>query len=104
MTGVNGVPLSSVVKENDMAPIDGRSYSSFMEETIFCAPLNGAIFDFDKDTVHQALLSFTTGYPWEHWIKDKNKYKDGRQSMKALRDHFAGKGNATRRIAEADEL
>ena len=104
LTGVNGVPLSYIVRENELPPTDGRVYSNFMEETVYCAPLNGTIFDADKNTVHQAILSFTTGYPSEDWIKDKNKYRDGCRSMKALRDHFAGEGNATRRIAEADRL
>ena len=102
LTGVNGVPLSYVVRENDEAPTDDRTYSNFMEKTIYCASLNGTIYDADKDTVHQAILSFTTGHPSEDWIKDKNKYKDGRHSMQALKNHFAGEGNATRRIAEAD--
>ena len=71
LTGVNGVPLSYIVRENDLPPTDGRVYSNFMEETVYCAPLNGTIFNADKNTVHQAILSFTTGYPSEDWIKDK---------------------------------
>ena len=49
-------------------------------------------------------MSFTTGYPSEHWIKDVARYRNGRRSLKALRDHFAGEGNQTRRIAEAERL
>ena len=75
-----------------------------MEEMTACAPLSGTIYDADKDTVHQAILSFTTGHPSEDWVKDYDKYKDGRRSMQALRDHFRGEGNATRRIVEAERL
>ena len=32
------------------------------------------------------------------------KYSDGRRSMKALRAHFAGEGNASRNMAKADRL
>ena len=103
--GVNGVPLSYVIRGNEAPPAAGtRAYADFMDETIYCAPLTGTYYDADKQTVHQILVSFTTGNPSEDWIKSLFQYRDGRRSMKALKDHFAGEGNATRRIAEADHL
>ena len=48
-----------------------------------------------------------------HLNKENNKvvifnfttlYSDGPRSIKALRDHFAGEGNATRTMAEAERL
>ena len=50
------------------------------------------------------LTSFTTGQPSGDWIKSTARHSDGRRSMKQLRDHFSGEGNATRNIAEADRL
>ena len=65
-------------------------------------PLTGVAYEADRSRVHQSLVSFTTGQPSEHWIKSVNGYNGGRRSMTALKNHFSGKGNAKRRIAEAD--
>ena len=93
---MNGALLSYVVRENDNPDRNGP-HANFVEECIACAPLNGVGYDSDRSAVHQALVSFTSGQPSENWIKSINQYKDGRRSMKKLRDHFTGKGNATRR-------
>ena len=50
------------------------------------------------------IVAFTTGQPSGDWIKNTLRFSDGRRSMKALRAHFAGEGNATRNMAEADRL
>ena len=105
LMGVDQVPLSYVIRENDNPPAPGtRTYASFVEETVACAPLAGTYYQADKGTVHQAIVSFTAGLPSEDWIKNVARHKDGRRSMKALRDHFSGEGNSTRRIAEAERL
>ena len=104
LSGVDGVPLSYVIRDNDNPPPDGEVYASFLDETIYCAPLSGSYFDADKQVVHQALISFTAGQPSEDWLKGTARYKDGRRSMQALRNHFSGEGNATRQIAEADRM
>ena len=103
LIGMNGVPLSYVVRENDN-PDQTGPHANFTEECIACAPLSGVGYDSDRSAVHQALVSFTTGQPSENWIKATDRYKDGRRSMKKLRDHFSGEGNTTRRIAEADRI
>ena len=105
LMGVDSVPLSYVIRENDDPPPQGtREYTSFVDEIISCAPLTGTFYQAGRSTVQQAIVSFTTGLPSEDWIKNVSRYKDGRRSMKALRDHFSGEGNATRRIAEAERL
>ena len=76
LSGVDGVPLSSVIRDNDNTPPDGKEYASFLDETIHCAPLNGSYFDADKQVVHQALISFTAGQPSEDWLKSVARYKD----------------------------
>ena len=103
IVGMNGIPLSYVIREND-APNRTGSYANFTEECIECAPLSGVGYEADRSAVHQALVSFTSGQPSEDWIKSINRFKDGRRSTIALRAHFSGEGNATRRIAEADRL
>ena len=40
----------------------------------------------------------------ENWIRNIAKYQDGRRDMIALRRHYAGEGNSTRRIADAKRI
>jgi hypothetical protein len=40
----------------------------------------------------------------EAWIKKLVKFQDGRKDLKALTSHFAGEGNSTRRLAEAERM
>ena len=58
----------------------------------------------DRVTVFNMIASFTTGHPSHDWIKSSLRFCDGRRSMKALRDHFEGEGNASRNKNEADRL
>ena len=58
----------------------------------------------DRQRVHQLLRSFIQGEVAEKWIKRLMRHRDGRCDMVALRAHFAGEGNSTRRIAEAQRL
>ena len=81
LVGVNGVPLSYVIRENDNLPTDGQQYASFVYKTVYCAPLSGLYYNVNKQTVHQLLLSFTTGQPSEDWIKRFSRYKNGRRYM-----------------------
>ena len=54
--------------------------------------------------VFNALISFTTDQPSWDWIKSTLKHNDGRTSMQALQNHFAGEGNASRNKADANRL
>ena len=101
--GVDGVPLSYVIREL-VTPEPNTIYTSFVEDTVASAPLTGTYFDADSDTVHQSIVSFTVGQNSENWIKKVKKYRNGRRSMQALKDHFSGEGNVTRRIAEAERI
>ena len=58
----------------------------------------------DRTSVFNMIASFTTGQPSGDWIKSTLRYSDGRQSMESLRRHFAGEGNATRNLAEAERM
>ena len=100
--GAFGVPLSYVIREND-EPEDG-DFPDFVGETIARAPLSGEYFEADRLSVFNMIVAFTTDQPSGDWVKSTLRYNNGRRSMKALRDHFAGEGNATRTIADADRL
>ena len=101
--GASGVPLSYVIRDND-TPLASTTYPDFVSRTIACAPLSGEFYDADKTTVFNMIVSFTTGQPSGDWVKETFKFSDGRRSMQALRNHFAGEGNATRNLAEAERL
>ena len=103
LLGANGVPLVYVIREND-DPDHVTNHPDFVARTIACAPLTGEFFDADKLSVFNLIVSFTTGHPSGDWIKSTLNQLNGRVSMRALRTHFAGAGNATRNIAEADRL
>ena len=65
--GVNGVPLSYVVRENpETTP---KRHDTFVKKCIACAPLTGPHFDADARRVHQLETSFKQGNISEQWIK-----------------------------------
>ena len=103
--GAFGVPLSYVIRGSDEPEVaDADAYPDFLTRTAAQCSLSGEYYNADKLTVFNLLVSFTTGQPSGDWIKSTLKYSDGRRSMKALRNHFSGEGNATRTIAEAERL
>ena len=79
-------------------------YGSFNECMIHRAPLNGQYYIADARRVHTLLLGFLQGEQTENWIHSISRYQDGRRDMVALRRHYAGEGNSTRRIADAKKI
>lgn len=100
--GSFGVPLAYVIRENDDPQPDG--HTDFVQRCVACAPLQGVHYESDKRQVHQLILGFVQGETAEEWIKGIKTRCDGRRDMRLLRDHFAGEGNTTRRISEAERL
>lgn len=68
------------------------------------APHNGPYFTADSRRVHNLITSYLQGETTESWIRPIARHNDGRRDMLALRDHYAGEGNSTRRIAEAKRI
>ena len=101
--GVNGIPLSYVVREAE-SPTPDTSYGSFNEQAIACAPLSGDVYQADSRKVHQLLKSFLQTETAELWIKPLSRCQSGRDDMEALRKHYSGEGNTSRRIATAERL
>jgi hypothetical protein len=101
--GVNGIPLSYVVRE-DEDPEDGVEYLTFTERMIARAPLKGQYFEADSRRVHTLLTGFLQGELTENWIRPIARHQDGRRDMIALRNHYAGKGNSTHRISDANRI
>ena len=102
--GAFGVPLSYVIRNNDN-PTDAIEVADdFVSKTVAHAPLSGEYYNADRSAVFNMIVSFTTGQPSDAWVKSTHRHANGRTSMKALRDHFSGEGNASRNISEADRL
>ena len=102
LQGVNGVPLCYVIREDEHQ--DGDTYPSFVDQCIIRARLQGPEFEADARTVHQILQSLTVGENAEHWLKDLRKQHNGRKDMVALRAHYRGAGNQSRRVNQAQKL
>ena len=60
--GMDGFPLLYVIRD-DEAPNPVGPHANFTEKYIACAPLTGVSYEADCSTVHQSLVSFTTGQP-----------------------------------------
>jgi len=99
LLGVNGVPLTYVIRERDAQP--GDVFQSFFEESVAKARLVGPDFEADSYQVHQIIRSLVVGEQSEHWIREHARLQNGRRDMAALRAHFRGEGNKSRQIAGA---
>ena len=71
---------------------------------IACAPLHGAHFRADAQCVDQLLKNYLVAETAEQWIKRLEVHGDGRRDTMALREHYSGEGNASRRIATAERM
>ena len=100
--GVSGVPLSYVIREKETPDAGAAEYNSFNEQAIACCPLTGPTFQADARKVHQLIKSFLQTESAEQWIKPFARHQNGRMDMEALRKHYSGEGNTSRRIAQAE--
>ena len=102
--GVKGIPLSYVVRANEDPDHETNFEGDFVAHSIACAPLNNATFRADARKVHQLLMNFLVAESAEQWIKNLAPRANGHLDMEALRNHYGGEGNASRRIATAEKL
>ena len=102
--GVKGKPLSYVVCANEDPDHETNFEGDFVARSIACAPLNNATFHADARKVHQLLMNFLVAESAEQWIKNLAPRVNGHLDMEALRNHYGGEGNASRRIAMAEKL
>ena len=101
---VRGVPLSYIVREYE-APYHETDFgNNFTTRLIACAPFNDSSFRDDTRKVHQLLMNFIVAVSAGQCIEDLTPRVNGRRDMEALRNHYGGEGNASRRIATAEKL
>ena len=102
--GVKGITLSYVVRANEDPDHKTDFEGDFLAHSIACAPLNDATFRADARNVHQLLMNFLVAESAEQWIKNLAPRANGRLDMEALRNHYGGEHNASRRIATVKKL
>ena len=100
--GVLEVPLVYVIREQPTE--EEEEFESFTEECIAKCPVQGSFFEADARTVHQLIESYTTGEISEVWVKKIRRHQNGRMDMEALRSHYRGEGNQSRRITDAEMM
>ena len=103
MFGVFNVPLSYVIRELE-SPTIGATFTAFVEKCVAKSPLTGSKFEADARQVHQLIVAATQGKPSNEWIKPIHRQKNGRADMLALRRHYQGEGDTTRRIGDATRI
>ena len=101
--GISGIPLAYIVREQE-EPNEDSIYATFNERVIKRAPLRGQYYIANAKRVHNLLVGFLQGENTENWIRAIAKYQDGRKNMIALRRHYAGEGDSTRRISDAKKI
>ena len=101
LKGASGVPLDYVIRSDELTPQDFEQDDS-RNRLIYGVALEGRVFDVDNMRVaHEitALMGPET-LPWVEPHED-----DGRNMMQALRDHYDGPGEVSKRYNKAkDEL
>ena len=101
--GVLEVPLAYVIREE--GSLEGHeNFDTFTERCIAKCPLKGPFFEADARTVHQLIESYTTGENSEVWVKKIRRHQNGKMDMEALRSHYRGEGNQSRRITDAETM
>ena len=82
--GVEGVPLSYVVRANDAPDHQTDFGDDFISRSVAGAPLQGAAFRADARKVHQLLMNFLVAESAEQWIRGHVNQVNGRLDMVAL--------------------
>ena len=90
------------VKNNN--PDANGDSPNFIDKEISCDTLRCNYYEADHHTVHQELVSFTTGQPSKDWTKATLRYMDGKRFMKVLWNQFGGEVNTARNIDKSERL
>ena len=75
---------------------------NFIAETIAYAPLSGAKYQEDTRKVHQILNNYLMTETAEQWIRSIKKHANVWDDFDALRLHYSGEVNVSRRVAMED--
>ncbi len=83
LKGKSGVPLVYVIRKQEEIP-DNAQFVSTVEELIAEAPLTGPVFLEDAKRVYRIVKAACLGTNGWEWIKEFDKYENGRRAVMAL--------------------
>jgi hypothetical protein len=69
ISSIKDVPLSYVIRKNEVADDDDLIDQTFLELTVLQAPLEGATFEADSREFHQLIVACTAGTDAQDFLK-----------------------------------
>ena len=98
--GMNGIPLSYVIRDNDETDISDQT--SWSEKAILSAPHEGINYVQYQQAVHNIMLrNIADGSDAFTYIKDLIIQDNGRTDTKALRDQYENASIQEQYVSEA---
>ena len=103
--GVNGIPLSYVIRDHEAPHIADDPTMDFLDNYIHRCNLDGQYYDTDNLEVHTYIMHFISGNSVaEAKITAHGQVNDGRADFIALKDHFEGIGINAHEISRAQRI
>ena len=103
--GVRGVPLSYIVRDNEVPAAAEDPNIDFLGNYIKMCILDGESYNSDNLEVHTYITHFISGNSVaEAKITAHGKVNNGRADYIALKDHFEGVGVNALEITRAEEI
>ena len=100
--GRNGVPLSYVIRESELAII--RQNAEFLDDYVDHAFLDGEAFASDANEVHTYIVNFITeNETAENKILPYLAQANGRVDFIALKEHYEGVGSNAKSVLRAED-
>jgi hypothetical protein len=93
------VPLDYVVRRNKDDNLDPEvNAATEHERQRYQMVLDGPEFTHDDKVVYLKLKGFCLDTPAWEWIREFDAEMSGRSAMEALREHYEGAGEISRRV------
>lgn len=101
--GRDGVPLSYVVRQNELPDFTNRAY--FLDMYVYTAPLRGDAFDIDNAQVATIIQGLIVGNTQaETKIQTIPQLQDGRAMFQALDEYYLGVGVFANQTTMAEKI
>ncbi|MGH7974125.1 MAG: hypothetical protein ACREBR_01265 [bacterium] len=100
LKGGGRIPLKYVIRDSDNGDRE-MNYATDMERLICTVPLEGELFTRDNRVVYGIIKSLVLEGPGWNWIIHLDREENGRAAWKAIKDHYEGKSETSRRKDEA---
>jgi len=103
LPGRDGVPLSYIIRDNDLA--DPTPRANFLDMYVYNAPLTGEAYNLDSAKVANVIQSLIVGNTQaEAKVQTLAANADGRAMFKALNEHYLGVGAFAMETTAAEKV